>query len=70
MMLVRAGDDGGWEPNQKEGWTLKRICRAWLGVAGAVVPHGIHYVAYYMHEVKCLAQNTSKKEAGQNACFL
>jgi hypothetical protein len=53
-VLVRAGDDGGWEPNRR-GEPSKDEAEPSSEVAGAVVPHGMHYTPHYTQQVKGLA---------------
>jgi len=52
-VLVRAGDDGGWEPNRR-GKPSKDEAEVDSGVVGAVVPHGIHYTPHFTQQVKGL----------------
>lgn len=55
--LVRAGDDDGWEPNRR-GKPSKDEAEGDSGVAGAVVPHGMHYTPHCTRQVKGLARNS------------
>ena len=52
--------DGGWEPNRR-GKPSMEDAEGNSEVAGAVVPHGMHYTPHYTREVKGLARNLIKK---------
>jgi hypothetical protein len=52
--MVRAGDNDGWEPNRRGKPSMEETERR-SGVAGAVVPHGMHYTPHYTQQVNALA---------------